>query len=183
MLTAWIRFSARFANRANAIATRPQRIVKHFEAATRWASVASRRTRYAVEVDGGRRRQRVELGGLRRQRGGEEGRDQEPDQPVRQVPQDEGDEDVVGVVGLRPRVGRDQRRLRLGADRLALRGALRGPGARAALAARTSPECRASSQASISRRFRGVGLAEPLLERVQPVAGVAAKRPLPRPPR
>ena len=34
MLTAWIRFSARFANRAKAIATRPQAMVKHFEAAT-----------------------------------------------------------------------------------------------------------------------------------------------------
>ena len=34
MLTAWIRFSARFANRAKAIATRPQNAVKHFEATT-----------------------------------------------------------------------------------------------------------------------------------------------------
>ena len=55
-----------------------------------------------VEVDRRRRGQRVQLGRLRRQRGGEERGDQEPDQPVGQVAEDEGDEHVVGVRRLRP---------------------------------------------------------------------------------
>ena len=46
--------------------------------------------------------------------------------------------------------------------------------ARAEVSAWTSPECRASSQWSISRRFACVGLGEPSLECVQPFAGVAA---------
>ena len=94
--------------------------------------------------------QRIQLGGLRRQRGGEEGRDQEPDHPVRQVSQDEGDEDIVGVVGLRPagRLRAAPSSPRRGPPRS--RGAPRGPAARAdGLGLATSPACRASSQRSI----------------------------------
>ncbi len=63
----------------------------------------------AVEVDGRRRAQGVELARLGRQRGREEGRDKQPDQPVRQVVQNERDEHVVRVVRRGPRPGAPQR--------------------------------------------------------------------------
>jgi len=52
-----------------------------------------------VEIDGRCRAERVELGGLGGQGGGEERGHQQTDQPVRHVVQNECDEDVVGVVG------------------------------------------------------------------------------------
>jgi hypothetical protein len=70
------------------------------------------------EIDRRRGAQRVQLRRLGRQRRGEHHRDEQADGPVRELGQDEGDEDVVGVLGAGARIGRQERGLGVGANRL-----------------------------------------------------------------
>ena len=55
----------------------------------------------AIKVNGGGGTERVEFGGLRRQCGGKKCGDQQTNDAVRQLLQDEGDENVIGIVGRR----------------------------------------------------------------------------------
>src|SRR5947207_11105058 len=68
------------------------------------------------KVDRRRRTQGGELGRQRIQRRSEYHRDQQTDQTVRKLGQNERDEDVVGVLRLGTRIGRQERGLGLGAN-------------------------------------------------------------------
>ena len=101
MLTAWIRLSTSEAKVAKASATSaPQHGEQPGRPQVVRVGLASGRTAAPVEVDHRGRAQRGQLAGARGHGGAQDHRQQQADQPLRQLLQDEGEEDVVGVLGL-----------------------------------------------------------------------------------
>ena len=151
MLTAWIRFSAKPGEEGEGDrdqAPEDGEPPRHPHVAR--LVVGGERTELPPEVDGGRGAQRVQLGGLGRQRGGEHDRDEQADNTVRQLGEDEGDEDVVGVLRLGARIGGEEGRLGLAAHGLGATVGLDHGRAGGRLARPASPDPRAPSQARMA---------------------------------
>ena len=102
MLTAWIRFSDRLANSANDERDQAPEDGEAFGGDDVMRVVASRLDEMPIEIDGGGGGQRIQFRGFGRKRGGEKGGDEQADQAVREIIEDESDEDVIGFVGFVP---------------------------------------------------------------------------------
>ena len=118
MLTASIRFSTRFAKSAKAIATIPHPAVSHLRHPQVMAFAPVRPDERPVKIHLGGGAQRVQLRGGGRCRRAENHRHEQADDAVREIIEDEGDEDVIGVLGFDFRIVRLERLFDLAANLL-----------------------------------------------------------------
>ena len=120
MLIAWIRFSTRLAKSAKEIATTAPRGGEQFRGEKIMIVARVRMQERAVKIHHRGRAERVQFRSAGGHRGAENHRDEQADDAVRQIVQDKGDEDIIGVVRFELRIGVFQRFFHFAADRLDL---------------------------------------------------------------